>query len=80
MEAGAGAGEGEVGWLGGSTTGTVQNPAHLGCLKGREQYQVTALWGSRRSRGEERKGGGQREGRSGVGGEGRVPVPPRRYR
>ena len=68
LEAEAVAGEGEVGWLGGSTTGTVQNPVHLGCEEGREQCQVTAPWGRRRSRGEERKGGGQRAGRRGVGG------------
>ena len=35
-------GEG-VGRLGGSATGTVQDPAHLGCVLGRAQCQVAAL-------------------------------------
>ena len=54
-------GEG-VGRLGGSATGTVQDPAHLGCVLGRAQGQVAALWGVRRRRGEERKGGGKMGG------------------
>ena len=32
-----------VGRLGGSTTGTGQDPVHLGCVEGRAQCQVTAL-------------------------------------
>ena len=42
-------GEGEGAWgegagrLGGSATGTAQDPAHLGCVEGRAQCQVTAL-------------------------------------
>ena len=35
-------GEG-VGRLGGSATGTAQDPAHLGCVLGRAQCQVAAL-------------------------------------
>ena len=40
---GVGAGGRDVGRLGGSTTGTVQSPAHLGCVEGRAQCQVAAL-------------------------------------
>ena len=38
-----GVSEGCVGRLGGSTTGTGQDPVHLGCVEGRAQCQVTAL-------------------------------------
>ena len=72
-------GEG-VGRLGGSATGTIQDPAHLGCVLGRAQGQVAGLWGVRRRRGEERKGGGSREeGRRGVGESRRELQPSRRY-
>ena len=72
-------GEG-VGRLGGSATGTVQDAAHLGCVQGRAQCQVAALWGVRRTRGEERKGGGRRkDGRRGVGESRRELPPPRKY-
>ena len=38
-----GVSEAGVGRLGGSATGTAQDPAHLGCVEGRAQCQVTAL-------------------------------------
>ena len=49
-------------------------------MQGRAQCQVAALWGVRRTRGEERKGGGRRkDGRRGVGESRRELPPPRKY-